>query len=415
VLLLDLDDFKEINDSLGHAAGDLVLAEVGTRLLALANEDATNVNVARLGGDEFALLLGDSTPDHATTTARSIVRSLRQPFIVDGIELSIDASVGIATAPTHGTTVSDLLRSADLAMYAAKTSKSGLSWSVDPTDGDTPRSRLVLLGDLRRAIAESELRVYFQPKVRLDNRGLHGVEALVRWPHPVYGFVSPAEFVAAAEQTGLIHELTDFVLNTSLRQCREWLSDGLELRVAVNVSPRNLLAPGFADRVRAMLHEHTLRGEYLVLEITEGTLMQNPEAGRVAIEKLKEIGVEIAIDDFGTGFSSLSYLNMLPFDELKVDRSFLTGILEESSTNRAIVRAAVQLGRDLGIRVVIEGVEREEEAAVLVELGCEIVQGYLFGRPMPAAEIKTLVGGKVRFGGPRERVKLAAPRVYAAP
>ena len=410
VLIVDLDDFKEINDSLGHGAGDHVLTEVGKRLDQLATESGASVTVARLGGDEFALLVTDATPDDASALARALILSLRRPLNVEGIELSIDASVGIALAPQHGTTVSDLLRSADIAMYAAKSSKTSIAWSLDPTSRDTPRSRLVLLGDLRRAIAESELKVYFQPKVRMTDRALHGVEALVRWPHPTYGFVSPAEFVAAAEQTGLIHELTDFVLDTSLRQCRAWFEAGLELRVAVNVSTRNLLDPGFADRVRSMLNAHKLRGEYLVLEITEGTLMQNPENGRRGIEKLKELGVEIALDDFGTGFSSLSYLNMLPIDELKIDRSFLTGVLEDGSTNRAIIRAAVQLGRDLKMRVVVEGVEHEPEAEALMALGCEIGQGYLFGRPMPADEITSLVGGGVRFGTRRPKENAVAGR-----
>ncbi len=400
VMVLNLDEFREINHSLGHEAGDLVLQHVESILLHHVKTSTMQILVGRMGADEFALVISEAWHDDASALAQSIVKEIRKPIDVAEVKISIDASIGIAQAPRHGKTISKLMTVADVAMKAAKSSKSGIIWGTQDGPVETPQSRLVLMGDLGRAIADRELQVYFQPKMKLANRSLHGVEALVRWPHPIYGFVSPAEFVVAAEQTGQIHDLTKFVLDTSLRQCREWFDQKIEIRVAVNVSTRNLLDPTFAETVRRALQAHSMRGEYLVLEITEGTLMKDPERGSEAIERLRRLGVEIALDDFGTGFSSLSYLNRLPIDELKIDRSFLDGI-EEGSPNLAILRASITMGRELGKRVVVEGIETESQAAILNELGCEIGQGYLLARPMPGADIAGLVVQKMRFAAPR--------------
>jgi diguanylate cyclase (GGDEF)-like protein len=400
VLILNVDEFREINHSLGHAAGDIVLQEVGKILVHQAMNASFDVIVGRMGADEFGLLLVDAWHDDASALAHAAVKEIRRPIAVEQVKVSIDASIGVAQAPRHGNNMSALMSVAEAAMLRAKQAKTGVVWGSLDVSQETPQSRLVLMGDLGRAMDEQELQVYFQPKMKLENRSLHGVEALVRWPHPVYGFVSPAEFVVAAEQTGQIHELTKFVLDTSLRQCREWFDQRIEIRVAVNVSTRNLLDPSFSETVRLMLAKHSMRGEYLVLEITEGTLMKDPDRGRQALERIRRLGVEIALDDFGTGFSSLSYLNQLPIDELKIDRSFLAGI-EEGSPNLAILKASIQLGKDLGKRVVVEGIETEGEFAILKEMGCEIGQGYLLGRPMPGHEIPLLVVQKMRFVAPR--------------
>jgi diguanylate cyclase (GGDEF)-like protein len=400
VMVLNLDEFREINHQLGHEAGDIVLQHVEAILLHHVKTSTMSITLGRMGADEFALAIPGAWHDDASALAQSIVKEIRKPIDVCEVKISIDASIGIAQAPRHGDNVSRLLTVADVAMKAAKSSKSGIIWGTSEGPLETPQSRLVLMGDLGRAIADRELQVYFQPKMKLANRSLHGVEALVRWPHPIYGFVSPAEFVVAAEQTGQIHDLTKFVLDTSLRQCREWFDQKIEIRVAVNVSTRNLLDATFAETVRRALQTHNMRGEYLVLEITEGTLMKDPERGSEAIERLRRLGVEIALDDFGTGFSSLSYLNRLPIDELKIDRSFLDGI-EEGGANLAILRASITMGRELGKRVVVEGIETESQAAILNELGCEIGQGYLLARPMPGADIAGLVVQKMRFAAPR--------------
>jgi diguanylate cyclase (GGDEF)-like protein len=399
LMVVNIDEFREINHSLGHHAGDAVLATVARILITQATAASFDVVVGRMGADEFVLLVKDAWHDDTSALASAIVKEIRKPIDVEAVKVSIDASIGIAQAPRHGNTISTLLTVAEQGMKQAKNGKSGVVWGHHQSDKDTPQSRLVLMGDLGRAIAEEELQVYFQPKLKMSNRSLHGVEALVRWPHPIYGFVSPAEFVVAAEQTGQIHELTKFVLDTSLKQCREWFDQRIEIRVAVNVSTRNLLDTNFTETVRRLLQKYNMRGEYLVLEITEGTLMRDPDRGRQAIERIRRLGVEIALDDFGTGFSSLSYLNQLPIDELKIDRSFLAGI-EEGGPNLAILRASILMGREMGKRVVVEGVETEEQAAALLELGCEIGQGYLFARPMPGKEIPNMVAPKMRFNTP---------------
>jgi diguanylate cyclase (GGDEF)-like protein len=399
VLTINIDAFRDVNHHMGYTTGDAILDYVGTTLAEMVGSHSKAV-VGRMGADEFAVVLPSTSSDDTAALSTQIINRLRKPIDVAKVKLSLEASIGVAHTPTHGTLLADLLVVSERAMIRAKSLHAGVAWGAgNDTAADTPQSQLIRMGDLGRAIAEDELRVHFQPKIALANRSLHSVEALVRWPHPTYGFISPAEFVVAAEQTGLISELTRFVMNASLKQCRDWLEHGLSVRVAVNVSTRNLLDPRFVSTVARLLEMHRVSGEYLVLEITEGTLMQDPEKVKVAIDRIRSLGVEIALDDFGTGSSSLAYLAGLTFDEIKIDKSFLNGITTGSS-NIAIIRAAVTMGKELGLRVVVEGIETEEQATILTNLGAEYGQGFLFAKPMPGPEIVALVVPKMRFAKP---------------
>ena len=399
VLTVNIDAFRDINHHLGYANGDAILNHVATALIEIVGPYSDAV-VGRMGADEFAILLPHTSNDNTAALSTQIINRLRRPIDVAAVRISLEASIGVAYTPNHGTMLADLLVVSERAMLRAKTLHTGVAWGGgNDAATDTPQSQLIRMGDLGRAIAEEELRVHFQPKIALSNRSLHSVEALVRWPHPTYGFISPTEFVVAAEQTGLIQELTRFVVNASLKQCRDWLEHGLQVRVAVNVSTRNLLDPGFVSTIARLLDMHRVNAEYLVLEITEGTLMQDPEKVRAAIERIRNLGVEIALDDFGTGSSSLAYLAGLTFDEIKIDRSFLNGITT-GSPNIAIIRAAVTMGKELGLRVVVEGIETEDQAAILTGLGAEFGQGFLFAKPMPGPEIVALVVPKMHFAKP---------------
>jgi diguanylate cyclase (GGDEF)-like protein len=399
VLTINIDAFRDVNHHLGYTNGDAILDYVGTTLAEIVGSHSHAV-VGRMGADEFAIVLPHTSSDDTASISTQIISRLRKPIDVAKIKLSLEASIGVAHTPTHGTLLADLLVVSERAMIRAKSLHTGVAWGAgNDTAADTPQSQLIRMGDLGRAIAEDELRVHFQPKIALANRSLHSVEALVRWPHPTYGFISPAEFVVAAEQTGLIQELTRFVLNASLKQCHDWLEHGLSVRVAVNVSTRNLLDPRFVSTVARLLEMHRVSGEFLVLEITEGHLMQDPEKVKAAIDRIRSLGVEIALDDFGTGSSSLAYLAGLTFDEIKIDKSFLNGITT-GSPNIAIIRAAVTMGKELGLRVVVEGIETQEQATILTSLGAEYGQGYLFAKPMPGPEIVALVVPKMRFAKP---------------
>jgi diguanylate cyclase (GGDEF)-like protein len=398
ILTINIDAFRDVNHHLGFTNGDVILDYVATTLIEIVGPYSEAV-VGRMGGDEFAVLLPHSSNDDTMALSTQIINRLRKPMDVADVKISLDTSIGVSYTPVHGVVLADLLVVSERAMLRAKTLQTGVAWGGSDVATDTPQSQLVRMGDLARAIAEDELRVHFQPKISLSNRSLQGVEALVRWPHPTYGFISPAEFVVAAEQTGLIQELTRFVLNASLKQCRDWFDHGLQVRVAVNVSTRSLLDPRFVANVARLLEMHRISGEFLVLEITEGSLMQDPVKVSAAIERIRSLGVEIALDDFGTGSSSLAYLAGLTFDEIKIDRSFLNGITT-GSPNIAIIRAAVTMGKELGLRVVVEGIETEEQATIVASLGAEIGQGFLFARPMPGPEIIGLVVPKMHFAKP---------------
>ena len=383
LVVLDLDRFKEINDSLGHDYGDMLLQQIAPRLRRELRESDT---IARLGGDEFAVILPRVAGlDGALLVAEKLGRALEDPFIVNGMSLSVEASVGVAVSPDHGDDVRTLLQRADIAMYLAKDNKVGVSSYDSSVDGHSP-ARAALLGDLRRAITERELSLHFQPKSDLVTGKLQGVEALVRWQHPEQGLLSPDQFVPLAERTGLVHPLTRFVLDAALAQCRAWYDQGLELPVAVNLSTRTLLDRGFGNEVASLLKYWKLPPRLLTLEITESALMGDPQRAADLLGDLAAQGVRLSIDDFGTGYSSLSSLRMLPVHELKIDRSFVREMLTQPQ-DASIVRAIVDLGHTLGLTVVAEGVEDEATARELSRLGCDTGQGYHLGAPTTARRL----------------------------
>lgn len=394
VLLLDLDRFKEINDTLGHHHGDELLRAVADRLGGAVRGSDT---VARLGGDEFAVVLADATSEsQALFFARRFLDELQQPFTIEGLTLSVEASIGIALAPLHGRDGNDLLRAADVAMYEAKERRRG-PVVYDPTfDANTP-TKLALLGDLRRALEHGELFMEYQPKVNLHSEGEISVEALARWQHPTRGRVSPDEFIPVAEGTGLIMPLSLHTLDLSIGQARRWLDDGHAIQVAVNLSPRCLIESDLPDLVRAILERHGLPANMLRLEVTENTIMSDPLRALGILSELQESGISLSIDDFGTGYSSMTYLKQLPVDELKIDRSFITDMLLNSSDG-VLVRSSIDLGHNLGMSVVAEGVEDQATLAALDRLGCDVVQGYHLGRPMSVAAVGEWLNQRVPSG-----------------
>lgn len=384
VLLLDLDRFKEVNDALGHHVGDQLLQVVAARLEAIGEPDST---VARLGGDEFAVLLPMCSRSSAVAAAERIAATLRVAVDLPDVTVSTAASIGVALAAA-GHTHSDVLRHADTAMYAAKAS--GTAVTVYTTDLDAGRAeRLALLADLTVALERDQLELHYQPKLDLAFDVVTGVEALVRWTHPTLGPLAPDVFIPLAESTGLIDQLTDVVLGKALRQCRAWQDAGLDLVVAVNLSARNVLNPALPDNVAAALVAVGLPAQKLILEITESSVMGDPERTVPTLERLAAIGVTLSLDDFGTGYSSLSYLQRLPVREVKIDRSFIMGMTLESEKHASgvLVRSIIGLGASLGLRIVAEGVENAEVLAQLRHLGCDIIQGYHVGRPVPAHEL----------------------------
>jgi diguanylate cyclase (GGDEF)-like protein len=383
LVLLDLDRFREVNDTLGHAHGDALILEMADRLRRHVGQDGT---VARLGGDEFAVLLTDQPdPTAALAAAESIRLALHAPVTIGGIVLAVEASAGVSTAPGDATDPSSLLQHADVALYVAKRGHRGVALYDRAVDEHSP-DRLRLLAELARGIDADELVLHYQPKCDLSGH-VQGVEALVRWEHPTRGLLPPAEFVPAAERTGLIHPLTEVVLSAATRQARAWLDAGTPTPVAVNVSTRSLLDPGFADRVLAHLAAHRTPAELLGLEITETTIMKDPDRALAVLTRLAGAGVRLSIDDFGTGYSSLAYLKALPVHELKIDRSFVAA-MTSSDRDRVLVESTIALGHRLGLEVVAEGVEDEATRQVLADLGCELAQGYLFSRPVPAGQLR---------------------------
>jgi diguanylate cyclase (GGDEF)-like protein len=386
VLLIDMDRFKAINDTLGHPVGDQALREVGTRVrLALRDSDV----VARLGGDEFAVLLATGTAATAPrVVADKILRCLIDPFVVDGQQMDIAASIGIAAFPDHGADGPALMRAADVAMYAAKRGKVGYTL-YDPTHDERRQEFLTLLGELRRAVEAEQLVLHYQPKMNLAEDRVTAVEALVRWDHPVRGFVPPAEFIPFAEQTGYISQITRWVLERSIAQCGRWHQAGINVRMCVNISARDLrMEDTLVQFTWAALMAAELPPGMLCLEITESGLMDDPKSAQSTLRKLRDLGIETSIDDYGTGYSSLAYIKQLAVNELKIDRGFVSG-MEADKRNAAIVRSTIELGHNLGLTVVAEGVETEHELEQLRRFGCDVAQGYHLGRPMSAEALET--------------------------
>jgi diguanylate cyclase (GGDEF)-like protein len=383
VLLMDLDNFKEVNDTLGHQTGDELLQEVARRLRELTRADDI---AARLGGDEFALLLTEvDGQEQALAAAHRLIEGLRAPVQLRGIDLEITCSVGVAVSPDHGTDVTQLLQRADVAMYDAKSSLAGARCYDQDVDQYSPR-RLQLVADLRKAIDNQELDVHYQPKACLRTRRILGVEALVRWQHAEHGAVYPDEFIPVAEHTGLITSLTWVVLSKTLAQWRVWHEMGIELDVSVNVAARSLLESSFAAQVGELLEQHDVPARRLMLEITESSIMSDTARAADSLQELSALGVQLSVDDFGTGYSSLAYLQRLPVQELKVDRSFVFNV-DTDSNDQAIVRSVVELGHSLGLSVVAEGVENQLAWNRLVSLGCDVAQGYFLSRPIPGEDM----------------------------
>ena len=382
VLVIDLDRFKEVNDSFGHSAGDALLRQAGPRLRGELRQGDV---LGRLGGDEFVVLARGLDPGAALDLARRLREQLQRPFRYGGLQLSVDASVGVAVGPEQSSGAEELLQLADLAMYAAKSTRSGAAVYDEERDGQG-RHRLEAIEQLRRAIAEGELTLYYQPKLALPAGTVDGVEALVRWQHPTRGLLGPAEFVDLAESAGLMAQLTSAVLDLALAQCRAWRDDGRALSVAVNVSPSNLVDERFPDEVTGLLARHGLPAGALTLEVTESLLMEDRERAVRVLTGLRDAGVGVSIDDYGTGYSSLAYLAVLPVTELKLDRAFVSA-MAGSTRSAAIVTSTLQLAQALGLRLVAEGVEDQATLDALADLGCDVVQGYHVSRPLPPDQL----------------------------
>jgi diguanylate cyclase (GGDEF)-like protein/PAS domain S-box-containing protein len=380
--VIDLDRFKDVNDTLGHLAGDQLLQEVAFRLRQALRASDT---VARLGGDEFALVLPDVDGNAATLAAQKVVEAVAAPLVLECHDVAVGASVGIALYPENGGDAETLLRCADVAMYVAKQTRGG--YAVYTPDQDHSSSeRLTLVGALRRAIAEDELTLVYQPKVDCRTGEVGGVEALVRWQHPRQGLIQPDRFIPLAEQTGLIRPLTRWVLNAALRQARAWQDEGLTLSVAVNLSAHDLQDIELPRRVAGLLERWDVGPQWLKLELTESALMSDPAQALSVLTELCELGVRIAIDDFGTGYSSLGYLKRLPAHEIKIDRSFVADMAGQER-DRAIVRSTIDLGHNLGLAAVAEGVEDQRTLDLLGGLGCDLAQGFFLSRPLPASMV----------------------------
>jgi diguanylate cyclase (GGDEF)-like protein len=400
VLLLDLNGFKEVNDSLGHHSGDAILMHVAQCLTRVACLPAT---AARLGGDEFAVLLPDTaTLEQARLTADRIHQGLSEPLVIDGIEVQSRASIGIALAPAHGRDASVLLRAADTAMYSAKSSSGGTS-DYEHSSGPQPEpspvttTRLALLAELRAAIVGDELTIHLQPQARATTGEVFAAEALIRWHHPRLGLLRPADFLALAERHGLIHELTEIVLDKAVAAASSWSAAGFDLGVAVNLAVRSLLDPRIVGTVEAALARHGLTAARLTLEITEDSVMGDPERAIAVLNALRALGVRLSVDDFGTGYSSLTYLRRLPVDEVKIDRSFVSSV-DHDTDDLLITRSIIDLGANLSLEVIAEGVEDQATWDRLAALGCHGVQGDHLAPPLPAEALLIWLRGYTRAG-----------------
>ena len=397
MLLMDLDRFKEVNDTLGHLHGDLLLREVGDRLLGTV---PTGTLVSRLGGDEFCVLLpGVADRETAESVARTLLLALEVPTTIEDVLLEIGASIGVALAPLDGTTVGGLLKCADVAMYAAKSSGRGVESYRASLDQNAP-ARLVMGTELRAALAQDEIEVHAQPKADLASGKVTGVELLLRWRHPTRGLIAPEDFIPVAERTGLLRPLTATVLGEGIAACARWRDQGLSIGIAVNLSTRSLLDPDLVEDVLGLLLHHDVPPELLTLEITESSVMSDLAGTTAVLDRLHEAGVRLSVDDFGTGYSSLSYLSRLPVDEVKIDKLFVLGMRHDEQ-DAAIVKSVIDLGTSLGLEVVAEGVEDEATWSRLAALGCDQAQGWFLSRPLPLSEVPAFVEVYVPYAGLR--------------
>jgi diguanylate cyclase (GGDEF)-like protein/PAS domain S-box-containing protein len=388
LMIMDLDRFKEVNDTFGHQSGDLLLNQVAQRLKETVRESDT---VARLGGDEFAVLLPSTDASGATDAARRIADVVRQPFTLESRSLDVGVSIGIAAYPEHGSDAATLMRRADVAMYAAKRGSGDYS-VYSPERDESNSERLLMTTELRHAIERNQLLLHYQPKIGLTDGTMKQVEALVRWVHPERGFTPPDRFIPLAEETGLVKPLTAWVLNEALRRHRAWREIGLDIQMAVNFSARTLHDPELVANVTGLLDTWKVEPSRLEIEITESAIMLDPDRAMTTLTELHDAGIDTSIDDFGTGYSSLGYLRKLPVDEIKIDKSFVL----EMATNRddaSIVRSIIGLARNLELRVVAEGVENRRTLDMLAETGCDLAQGFFLSRPLPASELTAWLEG----------------------
>jgi diguanylate cyclase (GGDEF)-like protein len=383
LLLLDMDRFKEVNDSLGHLVGDQLLIQIGARL---GEHLGIGDLLVRLGGDEFAVLLCDADQERAVAVAARLCQVLAEPFAMDNIAIHGSVSIGLALFPDDGLDLNTLLRKADLAMYKAKASR-GCYHVYGVADDTELAARLAMVDELRTALADDQFVVYYQPKIDLRTGDVHDVEALVRWDHPIRGLLPPAVFVGLVEESGLMSAMTRVVLEIALDQAAAWHADGLSLTVAVNLSASCLVDTCLPDEVAVMLADRGLPQGALQLEITEEFLMTDRDRARSILTRLRSRGIQISIDDFGTGYSSLSYLRDLPVDELKLDQSFILPMADDARAT-ALVASTIGLAHSLDLRLVAEGVENDITYTELKRLGCDQAQGYYLSRPVPAADLE---------------------------
>jgi diguanylate cyclase (GGDEF)-like protein len=385
VMILDIDRFKDINDTLGHNTGDRVIRQVAYSLRKAIPEPNT---VARLDGNEFAIVLEKvGTKENTGKLIHKIKEVLHTPMKLEGVRLSIEVSFGLTFYPDHGKSAQILIQRAEVAMYQAKKKNCGIVEYTTSLERCNTR-RLTLMGELRKAIINNELVAYYQPKIDVKTGIINEVEALVRWKHKVHGLIPPDDFIPMAEQTGVIKQLTLWVLHESLMQCAKWKSEGINLRVAVNLSASDLLDVRFSDTVTRTLKTHHMAPDNLQLEITESAVMIDAERSLEVLTRLSTLGIRLSVDDFGTGYSSLSYLSKLPVNELKIDKSFVMS-MESNSNNLMIVQTTIDLGHNLGLEVVAEGTENASDILRLQQLGCDKAQGYYFTKPLSAKEFKS--------------------------
>jgi len=394
VFIMDIDRFKEVNDTLGHYNGDLLLKQIALRLSGVIRKSDT---LARIGGDEFGFLLPKpGSREKLETIAKKIKSSLAPPFALENLSLDVQASIGAVLFPDHGKDVDTLMQRADVAMYVAKQDNIGFVVYSKDLDEHSPH-RLTLMGELREGIKCDELKLYYQPKVLSASNKLDSVEALVRWQHKIHGLMLPDDFIPMAERTGLIQDLTFWTLKEALKQCTEWHKQNINIGVAVNLSPQCLLNPEFPEILTGILASYGFPAEFLTLEITETSIMAGADRSLKILERIHEMDVSFSIDDFGTGYSSLAYLKKLPVSEIKIDKSFVLEMLKDES-DATIVKATIQLGHNLGLKVVAEGIEDEKTYSALKDMGCDILQGFYISRPAPAKDFMDWVKKKDKDG-----------------
>lgn len=382
-MIIDLDRFKEINDSLGHRSGDILLKMIGPRLQDILGEDDV---LSRLGGDEFAILLKTHyLVDDVVKMAKLLLTAITEPFDLEGMQIQIDASIGIAISPLHSDDGSTLMRYADVAMYHAKTNKLGYSIYNRELDSHSPR-RLALFGEIRHAIDTNQFTLYYQPKIKISDKSIVGFEALLRWNHPKYGLLSPDDFIPLAELGEIINPLTFWVINQAITDRQKWCDQDCHFDVAVNVSVRNIQDMNIIDKINELIETNGMQHKHLELELTESAVMTDPVRAQETLQKINNLGIRISIDDYGTGYSSLAYLKKLPIDNLKIDKSFVLEMVNNDN-DALIVRSTIKLAHNLNLKVIAEGVENQDSLDLLEIMGCDYAQGYYISKPIPADDI----------------------------